>query len=347
MARDYTRPDEVRTGLRLHLNENTGGCPPEVLDALRRLTAEDVSFYPDYDELVARTAAHLGVAPDWLLLTNGLDEGILAAAVAYLRPRVGADAEALIVEPAFEMYTVSSGAVGARVVTVDPAEDFAFPIDEVLRRVSPRTGVVFVASPNNPTGQLIPHDALRAIAAALPAGAILFLDEAYADFSGDSFLDELPEHPNVVIGRTFAKAYGLAALRIGAVIGHPGTLLPMRRVVPPYSINAAAAAALRAAIASPDYVGRYVAESAASRQLLYDACDRLGRQYWRSAGNFVLIRFGDEAAAIVRELQARGIVVRNRSHQPGCDGCVRITAGLVEHTRACIAALEEVSCGAR
>jgi histidinol-phosphate aminotransferase len=332
----------------LHLNEHTGGCSPDVLDALRRLTAEDVSFYPDYTDVIERAAAHLGVAPDWLLLTNGLDEGILAAAVAYLRPHgANAQAEAVIVEPAFEMYTVSTGAVGARQISVPPGDDFAFPLDEVLRRISPATGVVFVASPNNPTGQLITHEAMRAIAERLPSSAILFVDEAYADFSGDSFLEELPRYPNVVIGRTFAKAYGLAALRIGAVIGHPDTLVPMRRVVPPYSINAAAAVALRAALESREYVSRYISEAAASRQMLYDTCERLGRKYWRSAGNFVLIRFGDDAPLIVRELQARGIVVRNRSHQPGCEGCIRITAGVVEHTRAAIAALEEVLCGAR
>jgi histidinol-phosphate aminotransferase len=307
-----------------------------------------VAFYPDYADIVERTATHLGVDPDWLLLTNGLDEGILATAVAYLRPGPGrAQVDAVIVEPAFEMYMVSAGAVGARIVTVSPDEGFDFPLNEVRRRISAATGVVFVASPNNPTGQLIAHDALRAMAEALPPAGVLFVDEAYADFSGDTFLGELSNLPNVVIGRTFAKAYGLAALRIGAVVAHPDTLAPMRRVVPPYSINTAAVVGLRAALESREYVDRYIAEAAASRQLLYDACDRLGRRYWRSAGNFVLIKFGDEAQAVVRGLQARGIVVRNRSHQPGCEGCVRITAGLVAHTRACIAALEEVLCGAR
>jgi histidinol-phosphate aminotransferase len=208
-------------------------------------------------------------------------------------------------------------------------------------------GVVFLASPNNPTGQVAPREAVRAIAAAVPAGAIVFVDEAYADFSGESALEDLDAYKNIIIGRTFAKAYGLAALRIGAVMGHPDVLEPMRRVVPPYTLNIAAVTGLHAALGDTEYVRRYIRDVAESKRLLYQTFDRLGFTYWPSAGNFVLVRTGDDTARVVREMAARGIAVRDRSHQPGCKGCLRITAGVLEHTRAAIAALEEVLCGAR
>jgi histidinol-phosphate aminotransferase len=118
----------------------------------------------------------------------------------------------------------------------------------------------------------------------------------------------------------------------------------LRRSVPPYSINVIAATVLSAALDDQDHVDWYREQVAQSRALMYDACDRLGLHYWRSHANFVLVRVGPDAPAIVDALAARGIFVRDRSTQPGCAGCIRITTGVVEHTQACLAALEEVLC---
>ena len=340
----YERLPEPGDGLRLHLNENTAGCSPKVIEALRQIGPEHVAFYPDYEAVTRECARYFGVRPEQLLLTNGLDEGILAAAVACLRqPR---EAEAIIVEPAFEMYAVSSTAVGGRLVQVPPRSDFSFPLTEVLDAISDATRLVFLTNPNNPTGEPIPRPAIREVARRLPPDAIVFLDEAYADFAGESFVDELDRYPNIVIGRTFAKAHGLAALRVGAVIAAASVLGPIRRVVPPYSLNGCAVAALRAALNDREHVRWYLAQVQQSKQLLYDACERLGLTYWRSAANFVLVRVGERSGRLVRALAERRIVVRDRSHAPGCGGCVRITAGVVEHTQACITALESALCDA-
>lgn len=178
---------------------------------------------------------------------------------------------------------------------------------------------------------------------------MLFVDEAYADFSGETLIDDAAfgAFGNLVVGRTFSKSYGLAGLRVGAVIGAAETLAPLRRVVPPYSLNAWAAAALPVAIRDRAYRDWYCAQAAESRALLAAACARLGIETWPSAANFVLARVGPNVAAIVEALAARGVTVRNRSADPGCEGCVRITAGVVDDTRGAIAALEEVLCGAR
>jgi len=206
---------------------------------------------------------------------------------------------------------------------------------------------VFITSPNNPTGTVTPPDAIRAVASRLPAGAIVFLDEAYAEFSGTSFIPELDRWPNVVVGRTFSKAFGLAGLRIGAITGHPDALEPVRLVVPVYSVNVAAVVALQAALDDLGYVDRYRAQVEQSKALLYAACDRLGLQYWPSAANFVLVNAGHRAQLLAREAAARGVYVRDRSTEPGLEGCLRVAAGIVAHTRRCIEVFEEVLCAAR
>mgnify|MGYP006145036427 CR=1 FL=1 len=172
--------------------------------------------------------------------------------------------------------------------------------------------------------------------------SVVLVDEAYIDFGGETILPFLDAHRNLVIGRTFAKAYGLAALRAGCLIAHPGTLEPIRATLSPYNLNVAAAAALRAAIADRDWHDRYVRESSESRTLIYDFCDANGLPYYRSAANFVLVRVGAQAAAVTRALAEQGIFIRDRSNQPGCEGCVRITAGLTAHTERCLRALGDL-----
>jgi len=341
----YERPPDFGEGLRLHFNENTAGCSPRVIEALQRLTAHDLAFYPDYAAVNRDCARFLGVEEDRMLLTNGLDEGLLAASIAYLqRARNGDTPEAIIVEPAFGMYADCVEATGGRVIPVAPLPDFAFPLDATLAAITPRTRLVFLTSPGNPTGLLTPREALRAIATALPPEALIVLDEAYADFTEEHFLDELPRWPNIVIGRTFAKSYGLAAVRIGAMIGSADVIARLRRSLPPYSINVAAAVATEAALGDPAHLDAYRAQVRASKARVYAVCERLGLAYWPSEANFVLVRVGDRASAVVEALRQRRIFVRDRSSEPGCAGCIRITAGILAHTEQALAALEDILC---
>jgi histidinol-phosphate aminotransferase len=345
----YEKPQAFANTLRLHLNENTAGCSPRVLAALQTVTREQAAFYPDYDSATAAVAARLGVSSEETVLTNGLDEGILAVATAALRVRRDRGAtEAVIPEPAFDMYATCADAVGARLVQIDPEPDLDFSLERVLGAVGPQTAVVFLTTPNNPTGVLVARESILTIAERARQ-ALVLVDEAYVDFSGNSLIGDpvLANLPNVVIGRTFAKAYGLAGLRVGALVGHPSTLEPIRRVLPPYSVNAYAVAAIEAAIQDRDYYDWYLREVAESRRFILDALSRLGVKSWPSSANFVLAYFGDRSTGVVNGLAERGITVRDRSHDRGCAGCIRITAGVVAHTRACIAALEEVLCAAR
>jgi histidinol-phosphate aminotransferase len=284
-----------------------------------------------------------------VLLTNGLDEGILVTSMVALRNSPAAEPfEAIVVQPAFDMYAACADAAGARIVEIPPQSDFFFPCQKVKAAITPRTRVIFLTNPNNPTGISIPRSIIADVARAAPQ-ALVLLDEAYADFSGRTLIADAASGtiPNLVIGRTFAKAYGLAGLRVGALIASAATLAPMRRVIPPYSLNAYAAAALPVAFEDREYYDWYLAQVRESKRLLYEALAQNGVRFWPSDGNFVLACFGDDLPRVLARLADRGINIRDRSNDPGCAGCARITAGVVEHTRRALTALQEVLCGAR
>ena len=345
----YEKPAEMYDGLRLHQNENTAGCSPRVLEALSTLTRENMGFYPPYSAVTETAARYLGVPADHVGLVNGLDEGIMGAAIAYLRPSAGSGLvpEAIVPEPAFEIFRFDTAVAGGRLVQVMPKPDFEFALDEVLAAITPATRVVFVTNPNNPTGVSVPFEAIRTIAKRVPKDAIVFVDEAYAEFAGRSFIPELPSFPNVVVGRTFSKAFGLAAIRIGAVVGAPDVIDPIRYVIPVYSVSIAAVVALQAALGDMDYLRDYLRQVDESKALLYEACERLSLKYWRSDANFVLVRVGARVADVVEFAKTRGVFLRNRSSEPGCEGCLRFATGIVEHTKRGIAVLEEALCAVR
>ena len=350
---------DLGPGLRLHLNENTGGCSQKVVDAVRAFDGPALATYPDFRDAIFETAAFLGVDPERIVLTNGLDEGILLVSIAYLINRtpdalvsLGAPLtapsgapEILVAQPAFEPYLHGAHSLGARVVSVPPGKDFAFPLEAMLRAITPNTRIVYVNNPNNPSGQPISKDAIHRIAKA--AGhALVFVDEAYHDFLGENFLKEAADYPNVLIGRTFSKASGLAGMRVGVMIASPEILAPIRRCMPLFNLNVVAVAALRAAIGDPSFRTWYLAQAKESKELVYAACERAGLKYWKSAANFVLIDGGERAKELIDGMIAKGVFVRDRTKDPATPTCFRLTTGVVEHTRKAVETLEML-CDAR
>ena len=170
--------------------------------------------------------------------------------------------------------------------------------------------------------------------------AVVLIDEAYHDFQGVNFLHLAREYPNVLIGRTFSKAYGLAGMRVGVLVARPPLLDAIRFVMPLFNLNSVAVAALRAALADAEFMPWYVAQARESKALLYAALDRLGLRYWKSESNFVLVDGGTRADELIAGMIAGGVLVRDRGKEHNCANCFRVTTGVVEHTRKGIALLE-------
>ena len=335
---EYHPPLAHREGLRLDFNENTAGCSPRALARLKEITADQLARYPERGPVEKIVAEHLGLVPEQVLLTNGVDEAIHLLCEAYLEPRD----EVLVVTPTFSMYEIYAGATGARIMLVQGDGDFQFPLSSLLSSITPATRLVAIASPNNPTGTVATRDQILQIANAAPDSALL-VDEAYYDFHGDTCIVDVKTTPNLFVARTFSKAYGLAGLRIGVLVG-PQEQMPMvRRVSSPYSVNAVALAVLPGALADGDYIRCYVSQVKTGRSNVEKQLRLLGIHSWPSHANFLLLRIGDRHREFVAAMRQRGILVRDRSADPLCQGCVRITIGTTEQTDRLIAALREVT----
>jgi histidinol-phosphate aminotransferase len=318
-----------------------------VLARLRSLDSDLLARYPEREPVEKDVAGFLGLDPAQVLLTNGVDEAIHLLCSTYLDP----GDEALIVVPTFAMYAIFAQAEGARVIEVRAGDNFTFPEKALLAQLSRRTRLIAVANPNNPTGAAVAGDVLIQIAQAAPQAALL-VDEAYFEFHGETLIDQTridqtridytPQIENLFVARTFSKAYGLAGLRIGILAGDARQMAMVRRAASPYNVNAAALAVLPEALQDREYVGRYVAQVLSNRDKLQQELGNLGLHYWPSHANFVLVRVGSAHAEFVRALRNRGILVRDRRTDPGCEGCVRLTVGSDEHTQTLIAALRNV-----
>ena len=335
--KQYQPPLGDRSGLRLDFNENTGGCSPRVLERLRQLQPEQLARYPERAPVEREVAAFLGLQPEQVLLTNGVDEAIHLVCEAYLE----SEDEAIIVAPTFAMYEICAAATGAQVISVPADEDFRFPTSKVMAHTTtPSTRLIAIANPNNPSGAAASADDLLLIARSAPQAAVL-VDEAYFEFHGESLWEHIGQVQNLFIARTFSKAYGMAGFRVGVLMGSAAQMQDLRRSCSPYNVNGVALSCLPDALADQDYVRKYVEEVQSSRTRLQEEFRALGIPFWPSQANFVLARIGPRHADFVRGMKARGILVRDRSSDWGCDGCVRITAGWQAHTDQLLVTLRE------
>jgi histidinol-phosphate aminotransferase len=334
--KEYHPPLGDRSGLRLDFNENTFACSPRVLEALGRISRGDLTRYPEREPVERAVADHLGLKPHQLLLTNGVDEAIHLLCQTYL----DAGTEILLPVPTYTMYEVYASGTPAQVIPVPVEDSLRFPVAALLNAITPATRLIAIANPNSPTGQAARREDLLRIIDAAPHAAVL-VDEAYFHFFGETVIDLIGRAPNVIVARTFSKAYGLAGLRLGVLAAAEEQMRWIRRAVSPYSVNSVALVCLTAALDDEEYLRWYVDEVLASRPAFEATLARLGVPYWPSRANFVLVNIGPRHRAFVGAMRSRGVLVRDRSADPGCDGCVRITFGTREQTKQGITALEE------
>jgi len=332
--KEYHPPLGNRAALRLDFNENTIACSPKVREILGQISAGALTRYPEREPMEALVASHFGLSAPQVALTNGVDEAIHVLFEAFLE----SGDELLLPVPTYTMYEVYASATDARIVAVQAASDLQFPFERLCAAITPRTKVIAIANPNSPSGGVAERAQIIELARRAPNAAVL-VDEAYYHFHGETVIDLVDTLPNLFVARTFSKAYGLAGLRIGLMIGSADLMQWVRRVLSPYSVNSLALACLPPALEDAAYLDWYVGEVLAARDEFERALDEARIRRWPSRANFVLVEIGARHAEFVQAMRAAGVLVRDRSSDPGCDGCVRITVGTREQMRHATIAL--------
>lgn len=334
--RAYHPPLEGRTDkLRMDFNENPIGCSPRVRRALAKLTSATISAYPEQETVRRKLARHFGVEPSELLLTNGTDEALSLVVNTF----VDEGETVLLVEPTYAMYRFYSELAGARIIAPRYDARMQFPWDEVLAALKKAPRVLFLPNPNSPIGSILAHAELKRLLRAAPQTMIV-VDEAYFEFSGVTVIPWIRQYPNLIVTRTFSKTAGLAGLRLGCIFVRRELAAVMRKAQSPYPVNAAALAAAEAAIADRAFIRRTIREVKQGKRELANGLVRFGVRHVPSAGNFLLVYFGERAREIVAALARKGILVRDRSSDFGGAGYVRITLGTLAQTRRLLRELE-------
>ncbi len=334
--------DESRI-VKLASNENPLGMPESARTAIAAAVA-DIGRYPDSNgfELKAALSARFDVPADWLTLGNGSNDILEMAAHALVEP-----GESIVyAEHAFAVYALATQEVGARAIEVK-ARDYGHDLDAMAAAIAPETRLVFIANPNNPTGTFLPAAAIEAFLAKVPADVVVVLDEAYNEYLDDTQQYDsvawVRKHPNLLVSRTFSKAYGLAGLRVGYAVAQPELTDLLNRVRQPFNVNSLAQVAAVAALGDTAFLRRSAELNRAGKAQLVAAFDRLGLQYVPSSGNFVLVRVGHDDGAGARvnlALLKQGVIVRPVGNY-NLPQWLRVTIGLPEENAAFIAALEK------
>jgi histidinol-phosphate aminotransferase len=338
VARELGRP--AADIIKLASNENPLGPSPLALAAMEQALRQ-VHLYPDGSafQLKAGLAGKLGLTPAHLILGNGSNELIEFLGHALLAP----DAEVVVSQFCFAVYPIITALFGARLVTV-PARAHGHDLAAMLGAVTPKTRLLFVANPNNPTGTVVAREELRRFVQAVPPHVLLALDEAYLEFL-DAPLDVVPairdgQCPNVVLLRTFSKIYGLAGMRLGYGIACPDLIAALEKIRQPFNINLVAQAGALAALDDPAHVECTRRNNAAGLRFYEAAFQQLDLPFVPSAANFILVRVGD-GQRVFTELQRRGVIVRPMGGYQ-LPEWVRISVGTPAQNERCVRELQAV-----
>lgn len=336
----YDPPLENRRGkLRLDFNENPVGCSPEVLKMFKSLTREDIAIYPEYENFKKKVVKYYDVGQDQFVLTNGTDEGIKLIIDTY----VSSKDEVLIPIPTFSMFEIYAAIIGCKITKVLYNPDFSFPTENLLDSISDTTKLIILANPNNPTGTVInDKDIMRIIECAAQKGILVFLDEAYYDFYGKTFLPIISKFSNLIISRTFSKAYGLAGLRLGLLFSDSYNVDFMKRVLSPYSVNNLAVMAANVALDDKEFVDNFSKMIKENREYMIREFKKLQLKVIPSQTNFLIVNFGDSCDIVEKKLREHDILVRNRSGYPLLKNCLRVGIGTRHQCDRLLEAIETI-----
>jgi len=329
--------------IKLASNENCLGPSPKALDAIKE-NLNNINRYPDASSfyLKKKLSKFLGVKEGSLILGNGSDEIIVLAVKTFVDK---AD-EVIIASPTFLIYEIVSQIQSAKIKFVPLTKDLRYDLKAMKGAVTPATKMVFIANPDNPTGTYVTKAELDDFFKGLPDGVVVFLDEAYFEFANYSFKDypnglDYLGRPNVIVGRSFSKAYGLAGMRIGYGISNAEVIGYMERVREPFNVNILAQTAALAAIDDHAFLKKTLAHVAKEKESLYEAFNRMGLRHIKSATNFILVDVKRDTKTVFNRLLKEGVIVRDMKAW-GLDTFIRVTVGTREEDKKFMEALKKV-----
>ena len=329
---------DERKIVKLASNENPRGVGPRTRAAIEAAFG-DIARYPDGNgyELKLALSKRYGVDMSQIVLGNGSNDVLELVALAFLGPGLSA----VYSQHAFAVYPLATQARGARAIVV-PAREFGHDVEAMAAAIADDTRVVWIANPNNPTGTLVASERLEAFVRRVPERVIVVIDEAYNEYLHANLRSPtvawLKRHPNLVITRTFSKAYGLAGLRVGYSLAHPQVADVMNRVRQPFNVNGVALAAAVAALNDMEFVARSYADNLQGMRQIEEGARALGLEWIPSYGNFITIRVG-RAAEIYKRLLKRGVIVRPVGGAYQLPEHLRVTIGTAEENERFLAAL--------
>ncbi len=331
--------------VKLASNENPLGMPESAKKAMTK-AAEDLGRYPDSNgfDLKNALAKKLNVPFEWITLGNGSNDilELTARAVAHEGDEV------VFSKHAFAVYPLATQAVGGKAIEVAATKDYGHDLPAMLKAITSRTRLVFVANPNNPTGTFLPAKEIEAFIERVPSNVVVVIDEAYNEFlTPEQQYDAIAwvrKYPNVIVSRSFSKAYGLAGLRIGYGVAQNNITDLLNRIRQPFNVNSLAQAAAIAALADVEFLKKCYELNRAGYAQLTAAFEQMGLRYLPSSGNFVLVKVGDDVdagAKVNLELLKAGVIVRPVGNY-GLPEWLRISIGLPEENQAFIEALKKI-----
>ena len=329
---------DERSIVKLASNENPRGIGPRTRAAIEASISE-IARYPDGNgfELKQALARRYGVDMSSIVLGNGSNDVLELVALAFLGP----GRAAVFSQHCFAVYPLATQARGARSIVV-PAKDYGHDLEAIAKAIDEETYVAWIANPNNPTGTFARYEEIEAFLKRVPERVLVVLDEAYNEYLAPELRGDtvklIKRHPNLIVTRTFSKAYGLAGLRVGYALAHASVADVMNRVRQPFNVNSVALAAAVAALDDMEFVARSYAENLQGMRQLEDSAKRLGLDYIPSYGNFITIRVG-KAADIYKRLLRRGVIVRPVGGGYGLPEHLRVTIGTARENERFLSAL--------
>lgn len=326
--------------IKMASNENPLGPSPKALSALRR-NLKNINRYPDsYSFYLKRKLAKgLKVDPTNLIITNGSDELICLALRTFLEP----DEEVIIADMTFLIYKIASQIVGAK-ITAAPMRNFKYDLEAMKKEITDKTKIIFIANPDNPTGTYVTENEVKHFVKDVPKDTIIFFDEAYYEFGRQQkdYPDTMKylDRENVIIGRTFSKAYGLSGLRVGYGIACPELIGYMDKAREPFNVNIMAQAAAVAALDDKAFLKRTLLNTNKGKEFLYNEFKKMGLEYVPSATNFILVDVKKDCKEVFKKLLSLGVIIRDMKGW-GLDTYIRVTIGTEEENKKFIHALKK------